>query len=226
MLALDIDDVDNCSKSEGVFGFSWYNPLRFLEKDYLRGEPFPLSVRIKNKVSKLNGHKDISRILMLVQVRCFGIYFSPANFYFCYDKDNNCTQMLAEVSNTPWNERHYYLVDLLKDKSQQITNKAFQVSPFMDLNMRYAWQIKPPIDDESKLLVKIENQRFDEKSASSQRLFDASLILKKQPFNKRNLIKIWLQLPVMTLKVVLGIYWQALKLFMKKIPFIGYQKAG
>ena len=80
-----------------------------------------MSLRIKHKIRKLNGHKDISKMLMLVQVRCFGLYFSPANFYFCYDKDDNCTQMLAEVSNTPWNERHYYLIDLLKDELDKTT---------------------------------------------------------------------------------------------------------
>ena len=134
--------------------------------------------------------------------------------------------MLAEVSNTPWNERHYYLVDLLKDKSQQVSKKVFQVSPFMDLNMSYAWQVKPPSCDDDKLLVKIANQQFDEACGANKTLFDASLILRKQPFNKRNLLKIWLQLPIMTLKVVAGIYWQALRLFIKKIPFIGYQKAN
>ena len=120
MLLLDINDVEDTDKSKGIFGFSWYHPLRFVEKDYLRGEPFSLSKRIKNKVIQLNGYKDISRIKMLIQVRCFGVYFSPANFYFCYDKEGDCTQMLAEVSNTPWNERHYYLVSLADDGKDKI----------------------------------------------------------------------------------------------------------
>lgn len=225
MLALDVADVEKAEKGIGLFGFSWYHPLRFFEKDYLRGEPNGLRQRITNKVITLNGHTEIHRIVMLVQVRCFGIYFSPANFYFCYDKDNTCTQMLAEVSNTPWNERHYYLVDLLSDK-ESTNKKNFQVSPFLDLNMTYFWQVKPPSHDKDQLVIHIENKRINQENKNLDKIFDASLILKKQLFSQKNLLKVWCQLPAMTVKVVLSIYWQALKLFLKRIPFLGYQKAN
>lgn len=235
MLALDVADVEshyNNKAGFGIFGFSWYKPLRFVEQDYLIAQPknkqvgdlAPLNERIQTKVAELSGHKDISRIVMLVQVRCFGIYFSPANFYFCYDHNGQCTQMLAEVSNTPWNERHYYLVDLLTDSADKKTKKNFQVSPFMDLAMTYFWQVTPPSCHDDKLLVNIKNKRVDEESGQATMLFDASLVMKKKPFTKKSLLRIWAQLPVMTVKVVLTIYWQALKLFIKRVPFIGYQK--
>jgi len=232
MLALDVDDVENNTGGLGVFGFSWYRPLRFVEQDYLIEQPkdkptgdlAPLHERIKTKVLELAGNTDIKRIVMLVQVRCFGIYFSPANFYFCYDHNDKCTQMLAEVSNTPWNERHYYLVDLLTEASDKTTKKTFQVSPFMDLAMTYFWQVTPPSSTDDKLLVKIENKNIDEQTGEATKLFDASLVMKKKPFTKASLMRIWMQLPVMTVKVVLTIYWQALKLLVKRVPFIGYQK--
>ena len=226
MLALDVDEVEQAKSGIGLFGFSFFKPLRFVEKDYLLGEPKPLSERIKDKVVQLGGSSDISRIVMLVQVRCFGIYFSPVNFYFCYDYSNKCNQMLAEVSNTPWNERHCYLVNLAGKQSDMTSVKRFQVSPFMDMAMKYYWQITPPDNNAEHLKVKIENRPVTLNAGTNDKVFDACLVMTKKPFNKSTLFAVWCQLPAMTIKVVTTIYWQALKLLVKRVPFIGYQKAN
>jgi DUF1365 family protein len=223
MLALDPGEMEKRHSPSWLFGFSTFHPLKFNEKDYLKSEPGTLNQRIKNKVTALAGDIDISRIIMLVQVRSFGIYFSPANFYFCYDKNENCTYMLAEVSNTPWNERHYYLVNL-HHNAEKVSKKSFQVSPFMDLDMSYFWHVKPPSNDNEKLVINIENKHEDLQSGKINKLFDVSLLLHKKEFTAKRLLAVWCQLPVMTIKIVFSIYWQALRLFIKGIPFIGYQK--
>lgn len=226
MLALDTNEIEEGQSPSWLFGFSIFHPLRFIEKDYLRSEPGSLNQRIRNKVTELAGADsdiDISRIIMLVQVRCFGIYFSPANFYFCYDQNEKCTHMLAEVSNTPWNERHYYLVDL-QSKGGMVNEKYFQVSPFMDLDMSYFWQVKPPSNDKDNLVINIESKRENVRSGKAEKLFDVNLFMRKKEFTQKSLLGVWCQLPVMTIKVVCSIYWQALKIFIKGIPFIGYQK--
>ncbi|MDN3651926.1 DUF1365 domain-containing protein [Thalassotalea ponticola] len=216
MLALNVDDVTEQKNFGRIFGYKWFNPVRFVEQDYVVGELGTLRQRICKKVASLGGSPFDGDIVMLVQARCFGLYFSPANFYFCYHADSEqCRYMLAEVSNTPWNERHYYLIDMQQEK---ITDKNFHVSPFMDLAMQYHWRIKPPSNDDSKLLIHIDNKRD-----SGDKVFDATLALQALPLSAKHMFKVWLQLPAMTLKVVAGIYYQAAKLLLKRIKFIPYQ---
>ncbi len=216
MLLLDLNDTAQ-PFSCWPLGKSWFHPMRFVDKDYVKGEQLSLTERINHKLLEHGG--DTARaIKALVQVRCFGLYFSPANFFYCYDKHGDCTQILVEVSNTPWNERHYYL---LKTDEQQklITDKRFHVSPFMDLNMNYLWKIRPPGLSNNKLLVHIENRA----KHNDEKLFDATLLMQKHRLTKKNALKLWLSMPAMTFKVITGIYLQALKLFIKKVKFVPYQ---
>ncbi len=180
--------------------------MGFKRSSYLRGTPGSLKSAVQEKLLALGG--DIAkaeRVVLLCQPSCFGVYFSPINMYFCYNAEGQASYMLAEVSNTPWNERHYYLVDLT---SCQPSPKDFHVSPFMGLDMQYHWHISPP---DSRVRVHIENR-------NDNKLFDATLNMQRKALNRETLKHVLRSHPVMVLSLLKGIYWQALRLFIKRTP--------
>ncbi|HTN35006.1 MAG TPA: DUF1365 domain-containing protein [Marinobacter sp.] len=206
MLALDLDEVDALAEQSRLFRCDHFAPLNFRRRDYLGDPAVPLKTAVLQEVGKLGGNNSLlNRVVMLGQVRCFGMYFSPANIFFCYEGDQ-ARYALLEVHNTPWNERHCYLVDLANQKT---TEKEFHVSPFMGMNMQYHWRIKPPTE---RVSMHIENR-------DPRLVFDATLNLKRHDFNRVLLKATLLQWPMMTLTVMRGIYWQALRLFLKRVPF-------
>jgi DUF1365 family protein len=216
MMAIDVDELEqNKLDHFQLFGTRRFKPIRFKQSDYIKGDRFSLRERINLKLVELGVTELPAKLTLLVQCRCFGLYFSPANFIFCYNTEGNCSHLLVEVSNTPWNRRYYYLVDM---NNIVATEKSFHVSPFMDLDMKYFWQVKPPSANTEAVSVRIENKRANGKVA-----FDATLAMKKMALTNANLRKVWFRQPMMTLTVVKGIYLQALRLFMKKIKFVPYQ---
>jgi DUF1365 family protein len=206
MLCLDLDELDNITNMK-----PWFNPagrglLRFKRQDYLFDKHSAIKQAVIDQAKSLGCTQQISRVYMLCQVRCLGLYFSPVNFYYLYD-EQGLHSMLAEVNNTPWGEKHCYLIPAHEPDFEH--PKAFHVSPFMDLNMNYRWAIEPPAE---KLRIHIENWR-DEK------LFDATLTLQRREFSAQQLRRTLIQWPAMSFSIVKGIYWQALRLFLKAIPF-------
>ena len=135
-----------------------------------------------------------------------GFYFNPVNFYYLYDGADQLRWILAEVRNTPWNQRHTYAV---KPDGSKINQKEFHVSPFNPMDMSYHWALTPP---EKDLRVHIENHR-------DGKIFEASLVLNQHPLTRQNLrYQLW-KTPLMTLKTALIIYWQALRLWLKGAPY-------
>ena len=179
--------------------------VNFRREDYLGDPNTALEVSVLEKMNSLSTQTLSGDIYMLGQVRTFGLYFSPVNFYYLRNQDGLYTHMLAEVSNTPWNKRHHYLVDL---SVQNDCDKAFHVSPFNPMDMQYKWQIQQP-NDSLKLQLSCYKEVLH---------FVAAIDMQKKPLTSSTLRRAIISIPSMTIKTVLGIYWQAIKLFFKRVP--------
>ena len=232
MTFLDLDEVDDLHIKHWWFSSKRWAPLQFKASDYFKSistennctsavSDHPITSDYANNATSLKqraisiaqtlgaNSDKLDRVCMLTQLRCFGLYFSPVNFFFLYE-GNDARYTLAEVSNTPWNKKHCYLIDLCNPKA---TPKAFHVSPFMDLDMVYQWTIRPP---QEKTHIRIENW-------NKKTLFTAIFSAERYEITPKNTRKVFLQWPAVTLSIIKGIYWQAAKLFMKGIPYIPYQ---
>lgn len=203
-----------------VSGFSEQNDawswVKFRRSDYLGEAGEPLEEAVLRRMNELANtsqgsvtEKLTGDVFMLGQVRTLGLYFSPVNFYYLRNQDGDFTHMLAEVSNTPWNERHHYLVDL---KKQDDTEKRFFVSPFNPMDMTYKWRVDTP-DEHLKLNLSC---------FKGCKHFEAALDMRKTPLTSRYLRNSLLSIPSMTIKTVFGIYWQATKLFFKRTPIYSH----
>ena len=211
MLGRDLDEVASLAYGRW-FAVERAGLLSFRRDDYLKGSQGSLKEAAWQKVAELGGSaKPHERVLLLGNVRCMGFYFSPVNFYFCYQQ-GAARYLLTEVSNTPWNERHYYLLDLAALVPH---DKDFHVSPFMELAMRYHWRIRPP---EETTLIHIASYP----QSSEAKLFDATLTLRREPLSRKGLMTLLVRWPWMTLKVLLAIYWQALRLLIKRTPIFNH----
>ncbi|EKE76717.1 DUF1365 domain-containing protein [Gallaecimonas xiamenensis] len=187
---------------------------RFHRPDYLGDPAMPLDDALRARWQELTGSAPSGKVYGLVNLRTLGLYFSPVNFYYGFDQDGTWSHFMAEVSNTPWNQRHCYGF-LVKDGQVPDQAKAFHVSPFNPMDQQYHWRLKVP--DEA-LLVHLENH--DQRG----RVFDATLAMHREPLTLASVRRQLLRRPVMTATVVAGIYWQALKLALKGVKFYGYPK--
>lgn len=211
---LALDELDQVAAQSRWFSRQRFALLWFRRADYMRGTTGDLATAVRNKISELTGETVSGRVFFLGAVRTFGLYFSPISCYFIQPEgENDYRYMLAEVSNTPWNERHYYVLDL---QQALVTKKTFHVSPFNPMNMRYHWQLRPPRQEpDHKTLIHMD-------CLTEQRDFSATLKLTRVELNSKSIRNVLLRYPVNTVGTVAAIYWQALRLFLKRTPLYSH----
>lgn len=220
MPLLDLDEIDSLSSLSpwlrvGRFGLYSFYPDDYLKNEVRRGESLKQRVlrTVERELSvKLNPE---TRVLMLSQWRFFGRVFNPITVF--YIGNETLDYLCTEVSNTPWKERHVYNYKLQQDGRRESWSdqKAFHVSPYNPMEMTYHWQSGFSSDAVSLTLNLKANDKLQ---------FVASFDYQRQPFTHKNFLKGILCQPFFSLHTVLGIYWQALKLFVKRIPIYNHPK--
>jgi len=192
---------------------------RFKRADFLGDPTQPLIGEVQRRIREETGRTHEGKIYLLANWRYFGYQNNPIACYFCVNPEQELSFVVTEVTNTPWGERHSYVLEAPESNAPLAIefNKALHVSPFNPMNMIYQWRSTVPDDTLAIQLTSFEN---------GQRIFDATLSLQSEPFNRHTLMSAILRFPFMTMKVGLSIYWQALLLWLKKTPVHHHPKSG
>lgn len=211
MLYLDLDELPKLFKNNHLWSYLKPNLAYFRRQDYLGPSHEPLDVSVRNLVEQETGQRPLGRIGLLTHCRYWGICFNPVSFYYCHDEQGQLQAIVSHITNTPWKERFAYVHAMNTAENGVFSlKKDFHVSPFMPMDIQYQWQFSLPAE---VINVHMQNWR------DQQSMFFATLKLHRQPWQAATLNRLLWQYPWMTLKVIAAIYWQALRLWLKKVPF-------
>ena len=182
-------------------------PLRFRREDYLGDPALGLDEAVRERVRALTGERPSGPIRLLTQLRSFGLCFNPVSFYYCYDRDGERVKaVVAHVTNTPWGERHSYLMGDRDPSSTVLSGrfaKELHVSPFMGMDHVYQARATAP---GATLSVYIESLR------GGVRAFDATLALERRELTRAQVRRMTARHPFATLRVLALIYGHAVGL--------------
>lgn len=226
LMYLDMSELPSVFDRFWLWSIEKANIASFYRKDHLGDKKLPLDTSVRNYIEQETGHRPQGPVRLLTHLSYFGFRFNPVSLYYCYDPDDeNLEFIVAEVNNTPWGEQYCYVLDARDNQSKKNNpdnrlhryheDKRFHVSPFMPMDIKYDWRFTTP---GNSLSVHMENHRHSEK------VFDATLKLEKREITSKNLAMALIQFPMITMKIVIAIYYQALLLWLKKIPFVNHPK--
>lgn len=223
---LDLDELPNLFKAIKCWSYLRRNLAWFKREDYYGNPRHSLKNEISELVRNTTGHAPRGNICMLTNMRYFGHCFNPVTFYYCFEANGKTLQaIVTHITNTPWGENYAYVHDFkLEEINKNINSdglsvfkltKEFHVSPFMDMDMRYDWAFKL---EKNQLLIHMKNLK------NEQQVFNANLILERSEISEKALNYLLIEYPFMTIKVVVAIYWNALCLWLKGVPFYPHPK--
>lgn len=219
MMYLDLAELPEIFDGRLLWSARRIAPAWFRRADYHGDADRPLDAEVRATVQGALGHAPTGPIRLLTHLRYFGFVMNPVSVYYCFDDTGTRVEaVVAEITNTPWRERHAYVV--APTESERMVGrfafrKAFHVSPFMPMNLDYAWRLTAP---GRRLAIHMEN--LD----ASGKLFDATLAMRRRPLDGPGLAAVLARYPLMTVQVAAAIYWQALRLRLRGATFFTHPR--
>lgn len=223
MLYLDLAELDGVFRDRWLWSRERRNLAEFRRSDFLGPPEMPLDEAVRARVREATGRAPAGPIRLLAHLRYFGHCFNPVAFYYCYAADGvTLDTVVAEITNTPWKERHAYVLPVGDAEPRGIARewrfaKAFHVSPFMPMARDYRWRFTAPGES---LRVHMDVLKDGEPE------FDATLVLERRPLDGRGLAAVLLRHPAMTVRVVAAIHWQAFLIWLARNPVYDHPNKG
>lgn len=212
-LLLDLDEIDRLHGALRLFSRNRFNLFAFHDRDHAAGNTVPLRAQIEAHLRRADIELDGGPIRLLAMPRILGYVFNPISVYFCHRRGGALAAILYEVTNT-FGERHSYLIPVDPDEAVrreaicQSARKELYVSPFIDMDLTYDFRVMEPGEIVS-LVVR--------GSDASGLLISASMTGTRSELSDRTLARAALTHPLLTVKVIAGIHWEALKLWAKGV---------
>jgi uncharacterized protein len=214
-LYLDLAELDQVFEGRWFWSVGKRNVAEFRRRDYLGPPELPLAEAVRACIERSGAPRPQGPIRLLTHLRYAGYIFNPVSFYYCFASDGTTLEsVVAEITNTPWGERHAYVLPVRRAERHAgcwrwSFDKSFHVSPFMPMDCHYAWSFDTPREE---LSVHMAVRH------AARRTFDAALTLRRRPLDAAALRDVLMRYPLMTFKVIGAIHWQALRLWLKRSP--------